>query len=75
MLASTLLSYNGLPHMLPTFLKLLCECSPLEEGQEGESNLSRLQALHFLYATVDEGLHCIALVDFWLSVNRSITIK
>ena len=61
--------------MLTTFLRLRCECLPLEKGQKGGSNLLRWHALHSLYAAVNEGLHSTTVVDFRLSVKRFITVR
>ena len=50
--------------------RILCECSPPEEGQEDGGNQLRVHGLHLLKATSDKHCHLLTLVDVWFSVER-----
>ena len=48
----------------------MCECPPLEEGQEGGGNELRVHGLHLLSAAPDEHAHLLTLVYIWFPVRR-----
>ena len=48
----------------------MCECPPLEEGQEGGGNELRVHTLHLLNAAPDEHAHLLTLVYVWFPVRR-----
>ena len=50
--------------------RILCECLPLEEGQEDGGNQLRVHVLHLLNAASDKHRHLLTLVDVWFSVER-----